>query len=388
MSTDNSAKKKLDAAVAKRLKKPLSGWEKRMLFLSFTSFLGASNRQGFCEDMAKFVTKGIKPYEALIEIHRVACGRRSMEWQRNLTTSLIQDMQGKGRSFSEALAKWMPSDEGLMLMTGERSDILGETLGRLVTLQGQRREILAVAWEVAPPVAVIFSALLGLVYYMAGVMQEQIIELIGTDVLAKQAFVSGYLAFCNYMKDWWIVNSLVGIAALSAVVYSLDKLLPSKFRGFLDRHVFPWTMYARTKASYMLISGSMALSTGQTFREFISAAIKHATGWEKWHYKRIMKRLKEGKPEIESMQGGMLPNDIEDRLAVYSKLGDFETVMESVANDSLGGLLKRIRVVGTIWQSLAKFALVMFVVATLLAIGMAALEFQTSIQHQGQGAIQ
>lgn len=227
--------------------------------------------------------------------------------------------------------------------------------------------------------------MMAVVFYVSRTMQKQITDLLGVEVVSKLQFTPIYLGFCNFLTEWWAVLAVLSAGCLAAVIVSMNGWLPGPFRRWCDRKLFPWNLYARSKASYFLLTAATSLDTGKSFKEILIDSQSIASGWEKAHYGRILKRLKEGRDELTSMNTGFLPEDVEDRLSIYSNIGDFKAIMVSIAESSLNGLLKRVLLVGNISQTLSKLLLVGFLIATVLAVGEGALEFQNSINSKARG---
>ena len=81
------------------------------------------------------------------------------------------------------------------------------------------------------------------------------------------------------------------------------------------------------------------------------------------------------------MQTGMVPWDVEDRLAVYRMLDDFRRVMAVVARDSMSILLGRVGMLSAVISGAVRVALTLFIISTIFAIGEIALEAQSSLSN-------
>ena len=69
-----------------------------------------------------------------------------------------------------------------------------------------------------------------------------------------------------------------------------------------------------------------------------------------------------------AMGAGFLPGEVMDRLAIYLTVNGFESILNSLAKDSLDGLLKSVRMVGRI-TGVGSIILVVAMLAAVIGAG-------------------
>lgn len=342
--------------------------------LSFT----VERRANYYADLAAFVAEGIPPYAAMQRMREVAKRRRSMKWLKRLMDKVLKRMEGGG-SLAVAVKKWVPAEEAAMLLAGEGGGRLRESLLELNLLLKNRLAVKSALWKAIVPSASMIVVLVGLMTYILQTVIPEARKLISDTMFAKLTVAPIYFTLGTWFLKAlpYLVAGLIVLAI--AVAISLPRWRPSPVRSWLDQHVPPYTLFARVQSSFYLLTVASMMEAGAPFRQAVESIASLAAPWSKAHMRRQLARLAAGQSEADAMQTGMVPWDVEDRLAVYRMLDDFRRVMAVVARDSMQILLRRVDLMGNVIQGSVRVGLAVFIISTIFAIGEIALEAQSSI---------
>ncbi|MCU1136912.1 type II secretion system F family protein [Stenotrophomonas maltophilia] len=361
----------------KQGRRRLSKFEKWNVRRSFS----VKRRCAFYSDMASFTSEGITPFHAMQRMLQVSKPRRSLRWLVSVLEPAVKSMEGGSLSLAAAISPWVPPQESAMLDAAERSAQLTEALTELAELLKVQSQVSgALISNLAPALGKLFVMILLMVYILNTVMKEAA-GLIAPEVFDKLTLAPIYFAFGRgFLKSlpFLIVIAIVGSMVVSI---SLAKWKPSKVRIWLDRHLPPYTLAARVQSSFFLISAASMMESGATFKQAVSQIRANSNTWTKAHLTRVLGRMTDGLSEARSLQTGLLPWDVEDRLSVYELLDDFKRIMKVTARDSMQMLLNKVKLIGYVLNGAATVMLGTFIIFTIFSIGEVALETQSSINQ-------
>lgn len=335
-------------------------------------------RQTFYADMASFIAEGITPFNAMDRMREIARQRRTMKWLNRVLTSVLARM-GEGAGFATALQPWVPAEEAALLMAGEKGSRLPDATRELADLLATRAALKGSLISNLAPSAGMLVVMLALMIYILNTVMKEAKGLVPPDMMDQLFLAPMYFTFGDIVMGALPFVIVFSIALVMAVSASLPRWKPSGIRMWLDHHLPPYSMYTRIQSSFILITISSMMEAGATFQQAVEDIQKHAHPWTKAHTRRMLKKLAAGRAEAEALQTGLLPWDIEDRLATYKLLSDFKVVMRATARDSMARLLKRVDLLGKAVKLLVMVLLALFIVFTIFSIGEVALEAQSSI---------
>lgn len=348
----------LDGAAERVLGKPFGEWVTTFRF-------GASRRVDFYEDLLSFVQAGMPPYQALEDMHEVTSKRRSMRWLTNVLGPTLADGRA-GKSLSQAMQRWLPSEEAALMSAGEQSADLEGALERLKELVGRKVEMRKALMAELVPAGAMLIALIGVMYAVLMTLIGFAEEMLTPQDLATTSLAKHYIAFAQFVQAWLPILLLGGLAAVVAISVSLPRWRPSPARQWLDHHLPPWSFYQRQQSTFFLVAAAAMMRAGTPFKRAVLDLQQSAAPWVQTHMTRMLAILGSGATPVRAMQTGILPWDVADRLSVYARLPNIAVVMESTAQTSLNILLKRTKATGTIAKTLVMFLFASFILATLL----------------------
>ena len=344
--------------------------------LTFT----VERRANFYADLAAFVAEGIPPYAAMERMRDVAKRRRSMRWLKRLMEKVLRRMQGGG-SLAAALKKWVPGEEAAMLLAGESGGRLQASLIELNGLLKNRLQVKSAIWKAVLPSVGMSAVLVGLMAYILQMVIPEARKLVTDSMFAKLTVAPIYFSLGTMFLKGLPYLIAAGVVLAVIVAVSLPRWRPGPVRSWLDRHIPPYTLFSRIQASFYLLTVASMMEAGAPFRQAVESIAALASPWAKVHLRRQLARLAAGQSEADAMQTGMVPWDVEDRLAVYRMLDDFRRVMAVVARDSMSILLGRVGMLSAVISGAVRVALTLFIISTIFAIGEIALEAQSSLSN-------
>jgi type II secretory pathway component PulF len=332
----------------RKVAKRRSASDEMDLWLGFTGPLGMRNRISFYNDLAAFTEQGLTPIATVHRLNKVAVKRRSLKWLKLVTDDLIKSSKEGYPSFGAQLARVVDPNEAAMVATGEAAGQFPEAMRMLSSLVGQQAAITSEIWGLIRNVAIYAAIAMSVVVVVAKLLAPKFVSITTPATFAKLSFAPWFLGLCSALMDWWIPVVLVLISCVLAIIGSLKRWKPSALRSFADEHVAPWSVYSRARSSLFLATLATSLSSGGQFKATLQTLHDSSSGWERAHMRRMLTRLAGNGGVPAAMGAGFLSRDVMDRLSIYLSANGFETILNSLAKDSLDGLLKSVRRVGRI----------------------------------------
>jgi type II secretory pathway component PulF len=355
-------------------------WEQRLLKHKF----GLAEREAFYADLAKFTGAGISPFAVLQDMVGRYKHRRRLKWKVKILRSAITSMRA-GHPLAEGLAPFLPPEEVAMLRTGEQTGNLEQAAKQLEWATRMRREAMGMLKKSLVPAAALFAIMLGVMLFMAHTIVTQAGSMIPPEVMNKMVLAPYYFTMGRFVLDYvlFIIPTMIALMVLLAL--SLPRWRPTnRVRAFLDRHMIPWTFYARLQTSFAMMTLAAMMQSGVPFKRALEDLLKTAPPWLRTHLARALDRLGRGQTQIESLMDRFLPEDIEDRLTIYARLPEFDSVMDRVARDSLDTLMGKVVGIGKLVNVGMMFFMAGFLLATMGSMGEVGLSIDPKKMQQMQ----
>jgi type II secretory pathway component PulF len=246
---------------------------------------------------------------------------------------------GDGKSFTESLAQFIPSEEALLLDAGEASGRLVEALEACQKQCKASAEINGlVAAAMAQPAMSLVSILM--TGYFSGLMLwPEMLKVVEIKHWPSWAvpLVKFEIALAN---RWQVVGLFFVVAAL--YFYSIPRWT-GRVRSLFD-HVPPWTVYRdRQAAAFLGILGGL-LSSGMELDAALRRIEKHASPWLQWHIHRIRARLAvAGSNPLSSLNTGLFSEQIRDLIEDAARNRSFDATLTHLGTDALPIIVSRVK---------------------------------------------
>jgi len=322
---------------------------------------GAQRRMEFYGDLAEYDAAGLPAFTVMRRILEVSRGRKRLKWMADLMTAVLK-RAGEGKGVADALAPYLPPEEVAMLAAGERSGNLRAAFAELAGMLRQRVEIQGQVRKVVFfTLSVVVAVMLLLLQIMRTVVPEAK-KLVSAEAIERLTIAPWYIGAGEWLLSyWWLLGLLLTLAG-GGGAWSLSRWRPSRFRQTLDRRVLPYSFYARMQSSYMLLSVAAMLQSGQQLKSALQGIQQHSPPWLRQHLGRMLRRLAEGRNEVESLMTGLFPEDVEDRLRINALHPEIRKVMQESARASMRFMQQSIERV----NAAARFAVMAMVAAFIL----------------------
>lgn len=341
-------------------KKRHSGLPDRMARFWF----GLTRRAQFYADMAAFLDVGQAPTEILENMQLVANRRRALRNLAHILRATRKALVDGESTLGVALSPWLPPVEATMIASGEEAGTLMQSFRELAWTVGEQARIREAAKKKLIPIGVLLVAAFGLMVYVTTLVVPQAAAMITPEVMDDLIVAPIYIAvgeaFLGNLP--LVVGGMIGVVV--AAMASLSRWTGAQ-RKLADRFPIPWGVYSWTQASFFLSTASAMLKNGIIFRDVLAEIGRNTTPWQRWHLRRMDKSIAGGKPPVEAMDTGMLPDAVIDRLLMYAKLPSFPDAMSRLAKDSVGMYEKTLDTLTNILQIATLLGLALFIVVTV-----------------------
>lgn len=215
---------------------------------------GFQQRIVFYQEFAALLRSGMSKPEAVQLLALVASdeGRKKGEAMAIVLNHVIRDLQN-GRSFGEAIARWVPPDDRMVLEASENSDDFPAQLDQFCwTLRQKRKVVGTIIGGLAYPVF-LFSMIFGLLVYFGTVIVPQIAQLLPVE---QWTGLAKFLAFLGTFAE----NYALGSAAVTVLILVLVSFSLPRWTGIVRRFADHLPIY-RLYRVYTGISFIMSMSS-------------------------------------------------------------------------------------------------------------------------------
>lgn len=280
------------------------------------------------------------------------------------------DAMNNGSRFADATADWVPMQERMLLVAGERSGNMSSAFASAVKVMETIGKIKS---------AVISGVLYPLIVGGLGIMMSYLFGVKIFPAFFKIApedrwtgLAQPAIAFSHFVQDWMLIVIVVVIALIGLMVWSFSRW-DGPLRIKLDKFP-PYSIYRTVVGSTWLIAMSAMVDAGERLED---ALVKMKAGSGPWLGNRIeacLQQMREGHNMGDALAraGHNFPDpEIIDDLGVYSAISGFDEALaklgaewseESVVQVQVG--MKILFVAGI----LAVSALLSFLIAGLLSM--------------------
>jgi type II secretory pathway component PulF len=337
-------------------------------------------RSAFYADMASFMSADIPPYQALVRMEVIARKRSKTRRVANIYKSTIRAMD-RGVPLAKAVAPWVPGSEAVMMVGAETAGplVLQQAFGELSVLLERQQKAKKKLVKTLFSSGMSLAAIIGVMYFIAKMVIPQLKISMTPDMAARMTFAPYYFAFGTAFIKYG-VYVLIGFILLAiAIITTMGRWTKSRrwwSRRWFDAHLIPWTLYARTQATFFLATTSSMMRAGIPMKAVVTDMVPFASIWMKAHLRRLLRDLEAGRSEVDAMGTGILPSDTSDRLKVYALMKDFTGIMTRLSDDNFVVFEESIDKIGGVLHTVSLFLLVSFAVSTMVAI----FDYSTALQ--------
>ena len=215
--------------------------------------------------------------ESILTLYARQLRRRGKRSVPNILDSIRTRMDTKGLSFAEAIRPYVPSDEYMMIVSGDKANNLPGALDLVCDVKTRIRKIMrAVRSALYQP-----ASYLGVIFISLYVIANWVVpSLVTTSSIMKTDDASLHILVLvsSLATGKMAIVSATAIAALTAALWLSLTRLTGPVRVFLERFP-PWSTY-RNVQGYVWLSGFIALvRAGMPDTEALQHQADTATPW-------------------------------------------------------------------------------------------------------------
>jgi len=255
----------------------------------------------------------------------------------------------RGRRFSEVCRPWLSSHEALILVAGDESGRLSESLEQMIFISKSLKKIRTSVYDgLAYPIFLV-------------VLSFGVMFLFGTKIIpAFTSAASGgaqwtgmaglMIAVAEFVRSYifLVAAGVMGLAGL--VVFSLPRW-NGRLRVFLDRFA-PYSIYRTIEGASWIISLASLVHSGLRIERSIEQLMSNSSPWSRLRMAAILQGLKTGQNIGQSMAS--TGYDFPDReiiadINVYSARSGFDEALRIIGEDwvseseeRVGALMKKV----------------------------------------------
>lgn len=294
----------------------------------------------------------------------------------------IASEMDKGKSIAHALTPVIPGSEAVMLVGADAAapEVLLKAFGEMASMLDRQAAAMEKLRKTLLGNAISLGAIVAVMFFIMSMVVPQLTAAMTPELERETVFAPAYFAFG---RGFIAYGAYVGVA-LVALGFFVGWSLPNwtvgwrRFsRTWFDRHLAPWTLYARLQATFFLSSAAAMMRSGIPLKSVATNMVPYASPWMRRHLRKILRDLTVGRTETEVLAGGMLPEDSAGRLQVYSLMPDFTGIMTRLSDDNFVAYERAIDRIGASLKSLTFMLLIIFAGATLFAM----FDFSNALQE-------
>ncbi len=351
-----------------------SGFERIERFLGRQQF-GVRQRKRFYQKLERFTKRG-HPHEiALTGMWQRY--ERKRDPRRHMILDVLSDLK-EGRPFSEAIGRFIPASERLMIAAGELVGQFPEGFKQAAKVaDGVGRMVSALRAQLAYPVVLMLAgvgALLVAAYLVIPSMLQ-----VAPDP-TQWPLVSRVL----YAMSWVVRNYGIFIAAAFAgITWLIYKTMPtwiSATRSTFDQYVPPWSMYRAYQGSAFLLAFGSLTQTGRPVSASLRDIAAVGSPWLATHVDRMIAATNEGRSAGRAIDTGLLDENTCGDLDDYSRAGSLDQAIVAMGEDAIEDGVETINAVGARARGIAFIVMMVLILTLWSGVAMLMLDIYTKAQ--------
>ncbi len=294
--------------------------------MSFSSlkYISQKNRLVLYNLLLDLLNDGVLLYEAMLMINSDE-GRRVYGSRFIDKLSQLIDKMKTSSSITEVLTDFVPHEELLILNASERSGQLINGLSIIISLIEKNQKIKNLLFRALITPVILFVVILLLITgYSQHVFPtfESVMPVIQWPNITQNLY-----GFGNYLAGGGLIQLFIFIVGMTFLMSASMSRLSGSFRvNVLDKFP-PYTYYRMFQLGFFLRMLAALMLSGIPLADAVNLLKKHSTPWMNKHLCQISDNMKAGKNYKESLDTGLLTDELLLTIKVYSGLDSFtETV--------------------------------------------------------------
>ncbi len=269
-----------------------------------------------------------------------------------------------GAPLSEAMNGWASQSEVGFITVGEDSGNLIGPLNELIAILEMRMKVREENMKMMFTPMMQLLVLVGAIYGISSGIVPQITRSVPIDKAPSYAL--HFFAFCAWFANWGLLI-FGGLLASIVLAVATSPFLVGPIRDALDR-VWPYTWIRVVAGSMFLITLSGMFRSQISIKQAVENLSTYANPWTKHHLKKMLRNVSDGLTEGQSVNTGLLPDDMAGEVERYSEKSGFAKAFQRIGELHLKRHNGRVQLlVGTIGTS-TMFGLFLMIILFLLSL--------------------
>lgn len=283
--------------------------------------------------IAKMLANGLPLLKVLEELRdRASHGGRKPNESMAIVLEDCKRMVQNGHMLAEALAAWVPKTEQMIIMAGEQSGRLENTLLSLTEVVQSSRKIKSVILGgIAYPLAV-FALTIVYVYLFGTRVIPQFARMVDPE---KWHGVAKSLYLMSLFVQNWMPLVVAVLVAFVIVVFASMPFWRGNLRVLVDR-IPPFSIYRLMAGSSFLMAFSALQFAGVTVEKSLSRLADMAQPWLRERLDGALLGVKSGLNCGEALRNsgyGFPSREVVDDLCVYAEYKGFAEALKLLADE-------------------------------------------------------
>lgn len=345
------SKSKAMPKAAPRVKAGKKKWQGWMVPGALARKLFFLERKNFLRRFRVLALAGLPYSDALEELRDSAYRRKNGIMFAALESMVLR--QRKGRTLAETFDGWLAPEDVMLIEAGDLrggGKHLAEAIDEALEMHETEKEMKTTVLSGLFEPFVMLAAVYGLIAWMASNFVTEVLTIMNVDPAqlkgtARQLYEVGIFA-----TSYWAWLAPILLIVFGVLVFmtlpgmeiktksgAVKRLMTSKnFRGFLDRYLPPWSVYAKMVGARWLLSFAKLSAAGYPHEDIMQKTARLASPWLKERIQALERVYRKGIPLGRSFErtGYRFPSDdvIED-IAVFADRPEFDKALQTIAKE-------------------------------------------------------
>jgi type II secretory pathway component PulF len=313
--------------------------------------LDADKRMGLYRKIASLLRNNFTLMDALERCWRIESRDGA---KRNEPFAIVlrawQDGLERGLSFGEAVRRWAPQSETLMLSVGDVSK-LSAALENLTSVSSGIRKIKKALFDALSYPAFLLAMTFAIVIMVGLYLVPPLSDAAGGGVVWRGAARTLVVA-ADFSGRYWDV-ALIAVAVAAVLIWWSLAGLSGRLRVLLDR-LPPWSMYKVSVSVSWLISLSAMVAAGTSLPDAMRMLSDSGGKYLRSNLEPAERLIENGYNLGQALgkTGRHFPNDeIIGDLEVYADMNDFDKNLSQIANDYMESSVRRMEGLSSVLNS-------------------------------------
>jgi len=245
--------------------------------------------------LARLLNSNIPLLRALDNLHSRRVANSGASDPMAMALSEWRTIVNNGQPLSDAVADWVSDDERMLILSGEESGTLADTLLSIALVMDAKKRVRQALYGIIYP-AFLGILVVAFVWYFGVKVMPQFTGLVASRGAQWQGSALVLVNVSAFVREWMLLIVAAGVATVGFVVGSLPywTTRAGALRVFLDRSVPPWTIYRLNVGTSWMVSLAALVKSGMRTERALQQLGLRANPWLKERISATVRGLHAG----------------------------------------------------------------------------------------------